>query len=190
MMSESSYSGSASEAEEDPIQDVGEELDNKKDENAAEGEAIKRIIPRRPKLDAERILDNPIGIQRVMEDFPKIQFKQNNEVGNLDLLISHFNIWASKLYPYGQNLLDFARTCESELYPERHRRRVFDLRVKYMRDRGAFGGETSEGMDVEKDSPEAAEAERFLAEKMEQNRIKALERRRLRESQEPESTVV
>ena len=184
---QSSFGGSVSEAEEDHRTRSG--VERAEGEPTDDGtEPPKQSVPRRPKLDADRILDNPQGIIRVFEDFPKIQFRAGAEVANLDMLMQSFGVWASRLYPYGLNMQDFARTCENELYPERHRRRIFDFRVKYVEKKGQATSDPnvpdpSGHVDMRMETPDPEGADRLaeLAARMEQNRRRALEKRRQRE---------
>ena len=146
------------------------------EQNDAAGENIeetadvkKTVIPRRPKLDSTRIFENSNGIERVFRDFPRLNFPAGNSaVSNLDILMNNFQVWASQLYPFGLNIQDFARSVETELQPEAKRRKIYELRSRYLKDQGAFG--------------ETVPTEDELAvARAEANRQKALEKRRLRE---------
>jgi len=146
--------------------DNGSEVDTGAPIDESQAEPKKQAIPRRPKLDAERILDTPNGIERLVRDFPEISFSdKSNPLMNLDLLMTKLTVWASELYPYGLNLQDFARATETALQHDTKRRKIYELRARYLKEQGVFG----------------ATDEDLAAARCEANRLKALERRRQKE---------
>ena len=162
---------SESDASEENLDDpVTEDIEQNMDENIEDNTEVKKtVIPRRPKLDSTRIFENANGIERVVRDFPKLNFPAGNSaVANLDILMTNFQVWASQLYPFGLNIQDFARSVETELQPESKRRKIFELRARYLKEQGAFG-------------EQQPSEEELAAARAEANRQKALEKRRLRE---------
>ncbi|KAF4669638.1 hypothetical protein FOZ61_003565 [Perkinsus olseni] len=99
----------------------------------------KRKVNRRPKLTADRLLDDEHGLKCIMQDFEKSITFTGDTIRDLDTVILNYGAWAGRLYPYGMPLADFARTCETELYPEIKRRRIYDFRLDYVRRKGRFG---------------------------------------------------
>ncbi|KAF4669635.1 hypothetical protein FOZ61_003562 [Perkinsus olseni] len=68
---------------------------------------------RRPKLTADRLIDDEHGLKRLMQDFEESINLTGDTIKDLDAVISSYGVWASRLYPYGMPLADFARTCET-----------------------------------------------------------------------------
>ncbi|KAF4700057.1 hypothetical protein FOZ63_028723 [Perkinsus olseni] len=206
------------------MEEAGDE--GNQDPTPAAAAPPKRKVNRRPKLTADRLLDDEHGLKCVMQDFEKSITFTGDTIRDLDTVILNYGAWAGRLYPYGMPLADFARTCETELYPEIKRRRIYDFRLDYVRRKGRFGplegeggggsasnstaeaepsnaNEVDEAVDgligggnddanggggggVENNSPpqpvKLTPEEMRL--RMEANRLKALERRRLKEQQQ------
>ena len=86
-------------------------------------------------------------------------------------MIQHYQKWANDLYPY-LPFVDFARTAENELSNDSRKSALLQYRVQHLRREGVFKTE------------EEKERER----RADENRQKALEKRRQREEaqREPE----
>jgi Replication Fork Protection Component Swi3 len=170
-MSDESGSDEIDREEDEEQQRQEEEAPAEDAEEDKPEEPKKPVIPRKPKLDSARVLDTPNGIERVVRDFPMIKFSdKNSSLGNLDILMTNFQVWAAQLYPYGLNIHDFATRVENELQPDTKRRKIYELRARYLKESGIFG-------------PVPPTVEELAAARAEENRLKALERRRLKEQQ-------
>mmetsp|Transcript_10587 Transcript_10587/g.9015 ORF Transcript_10587/g.9015 Transcript_10587/m.9015 type:complete len:164 (+) Transcript_10587:56-547(+) len=149
-----------------------------------------------------------------MQDFEKSFKITGDTIRDLDTVILNYGAWAGRLYPYGMPLADFARTCETELYPEIKRRRIYDFRLDYVTRKGRFGPvkeedgkatgseagassscpaekeETRPATTSDESSPSKASklSPEEMRLRMEANRLKALEKRRLKEQQAAAAT--
>ena len=179
----SSYNGSASEADEsnaNPRTPNDGRIPNGGEE--PQGEPKRVTVPRRPKLDADRVLDNRNGVSRLVEEMRKLKFRgKGHEVADLDTFIHGFEEWARVLYPYGQNILDFARTVETELAPQKVRSRLLDYRQDYVKELSKRPAEPSQA-DQGSEGPEAITQEELMRKK-DENRRKALEKLKQKEVQ-------
>jgi hypothetical protein len=113
-----------------------------------------------------------------VDDFRRVSFQgKGHEVSDLDLLISTFEKWAQALYPYGQNILDFSRTVETELGRPQVRSRLMDYRQDYIRTIVQAPAEQPAP------APQPVETQEELMRKKEENRRLALEKLRQRQAE-------
>ncbi len=127
-------------------------------------------ISSRKRLEADKLLNDIKGISCLSGAFSDVCLSSTSVVASLDQVIAKFALWAASLTENSVNLLDFSKTCEALLQPERYRKNIYEYRVKYLNS-SSLADELPK--DVSEKSPD-------LHSRMESNRLKALAIRRQR----------
>ena len=122
------YSGSASEAEEEPDRTLKNKGDAESNADAVEAAPRRRIKPR-PKLDSNRLL-SANGFKYLCRNVKTLRFKgKGHEVSDLRQILQFYGDWAHQLYPK-LPLRDFCLQTETVCAQKRMRIHISRWRNK------------------------------------------------------------
>jgi len=158
------------------------------DDGKVEGMAISALQEgtrsrKRAKLTHSTFFDDDRGLNKVLKTFPKIKFHgKGREYEDVSLLLAHYSKWFQELHPFGdhfedlvlkarQVLEDKEKEDDGTISDPRERLHVFRLQYK-----------SSAGQGAKKDAGSILSDEQRA--KIEANRKRAMERKRLREGGE------
>lgn len=149
---------------------------------------------KRRKVDHPLFFENPNGFKHLIKTFPKIRFRgKGSEFDDLDLLLKHYQKWVKNLYPQGQNFEDFiykARQVLGEKDKDKEgitsdpKRQLHMFRHMYK----SSSASLSSSLDLDKDGKSfhipSSDLPDDVRQRIEQNRQRALQRKREREGLE------